>query len=142
MYVRDQQQSKWGGGKQNLSESLPVIKAQHKASSNPSWHTKPNAACETYSVLDWNDKPFLVPPGSVNRFRPSWEGCDSGWSGSLQLKEIMRELTTGGCLLTTLPAGGHQVLPGWRSGCHISVSIPVNVCFSNQVTKNNSCAME
>lgn len=55
-----------------------------------------------------------------------WGGCALWWGSSRQLRETMKSLTAGGCLLT-LPMAEQQVLPWkwiWMAHLHVYPSTP------------------
>lgn len=63
------------------------------------------------STLGGNGWAFIPLSHSVTGRRLPLEEHNLGQSGSLQIRQMLKELTAGDCLLTSLPSVGQHVLP-------------------------------
>lgn len=88
-----------------------------------------------------------IPALLRERWGPFWGACDHWWGSSLQLREILKRLTVGGCLMI-LPTAEQQVFPWkWMWMVHLHVyhsSHPLphrstSLCtFGEQLLQNSS----
>lgn len=78
-----------------------------------------------WSTLGGNGWAFIPLSHSVTGRRLPLEEHNLGQSGSLQIRQMLKELTAGDCLLTSLPSVGQHVLPWRRPGWCIFVSTTI-----------------
>lgn len=72
--------------------------------------TRGNSAHQNLPASRLDEEVFIILFPSVIRFRLPQEGRDLRYGSPLQQRQVLKELTAGDCLLTTLLAAGQQVL--------------------------------